>query len=667
MKLKLFTPLLLLSTAITISGCESPEEKINRLKTEITQKGTSTENRLSAIATLVEIDRPHIISPILIQILEGKDKKEIHQRAILSLGEIKPVHQKSIPTLISKLNDRTLRDDIIKTLGKIGSKSYTALINALGHDETRDNSLYALNQIGEPALPNLLEAIQQAPSADILHQESTNSTIVRRKIIETIGKIGEPATSAVPTLIQEFNNINFDFDIRAASQEFDLICRTIEKIGESAVNMLTEATENSNVKTRTGAAISLYRIDRSKQNIVSPILIGALENEHVGEVVTGVLSDIGESTVPALENIIKHNNPIASRHAIIALGKIGKAAIPILIRLISSEIPETQLSAIEALGRTGEDAKLAIPQLIKLLANEDLSESTAIALSEIGKVAVPHLINSLKSRDRNARRMAAIALSEIGKEAKTATNTLTKLLKDPYVGVDAALALYRIDNSKFNSIAPTLKSGLQHNDYNINLRANQIIEQIGEATVPMLLQTLKDKNPEVRESSAILLGKVTTEILVTTHDVTVTSKSNIELAVPALINVIEDENEVWAIRIAASDGLKMASESGHSEASNALMTFNQIKRAKNSAEQIEKANELKFLRLSDELVGIGLLAVPFLIKKFESEVPLARGRSSSVLTKIGPPAIPALTKALRNSNKLIATWSEITLQKIKKS
>jgi HEAT repeat protein len=124
-----------------------------------------------------------------------------------------------------------------------------------------------------------------------------------------------------------------------------------------------------------------------------------------------------------------------------------------------------------------QPGKDSINGLIGALAGKEAARDKAItALIELGPAAVPALKEALVNKDRQVREGAAIALGEIGPEARAAVPALAKVFGDKDAGV--------------------------------RLRAVCALGQIGEkSAIPFLIQFLKkDGNADVRRYAASWLG-----------------------------------------------------------------------------------------------------------------------------------------------------------------
>jgi len=121
-------------------------------------------------------------------------------------------------------------------------------------------------------------------------------------------------------------------------------------------------------------------------------------------------------------------------------GAKAKNAVPDLIKLFADENRDLRKTIILTLGQIGPDAKDAVPVLIKILETPqqktnvlDLKIPAIVALGQIGsKDAVPQLIDELKGNDPTYRQYTAMALGQI-KEIQHSLPALTFALGDEKV------------------------------------------------------------------------------------------------------------------------------------------------------------------------------------------------------------------------------------------
>src|SRR5205823_4227922 len=153
--------------------------------------------------------------------------------------------------------------------------------------------------------------------------------------------------------------------------------------------------------------------------------------------------------------VLKDGDTSARLAAAAALGDIGPAARDAIPALAEAMKKDTELQVREeaalALGGSGQAA--AVPPLIDVLNgdDEDVRRLAALALGEIGpaaRPAIPSLIKALRAdKDYRVRFHAAEALGRMGPEAKVAIPALREALKDdrPEVSNAAAETLKKID------------------------------------------------------------------------------------------------------------------------------------------------------------------------------------------------------------------------------
>ena len=170
----------------------------------------------------------------------------------------------------------------------------------------------------------------------------------------------------------------------------------------------------------------------------------------------------------------------AASQEVASLGARAVPAVQAALRDPDSEAERIK-GALKACGIIGQAAAPAIPEVAALLAEPGVTSEAAIALSFMGKDALPPLRDALKNTDPIVRRES---LRSIGKlkdraplEAGIVIPLLTGGLEDPDPGVRAVAATYL-----------------------------GIIHEAPEASVPALAKGLTDSDAEVRRSAAAALG-----------------------------------------------------------------------------------------------------------------------------------------------------------------
>jgi HEAT repeat protein len=175
------------------------------------------------------------------------------------------------------------------------------------------------------------------------------------------------------------------------------------------------------------------------------------------------------------------------------------AAREALARAVQHPVQNVRIMAALALIQF-KDAH-AVPGLIEALRDKHgdmrfyMREVVAKGLKHIGYAAVPGLLDALCDKDDDVRNVAAKALGQIGDAA--AVPGLLKALRDEnwHVREAAARALGQIGDA---AAVPALVDALRDADPDRRETLAKALKQIGDAAVPGLLNTLRDKDSNVR-------------------------------------------------------------------------------------------------------------------------------------------------------------------------
>lgn len=176
-------------------------------------------------------------------------------------------------------------------------------------------------------------------------------------------------------------------------------------------------------------------------------------------------------------------NPREVEAASEEVAALGARALPMVQAALRDPNAEAERvkGALKAAGIIGPAAAPVIPEVAALLTEPGVTAEAAIALSYMGREALPALREALRSPDAVVRREA---LRSIGK------------LKDR-----APLEM--------EAVLPLLLAGLSDPDPSVRAVGATylgIIHEAPEQAVPALTRALTDPDPEVRRASAAALG-----------------------------------------------------------------------------------------------------------------------------------------------------------------
>lgn len=179
-----------------------------------------------------------------------------------------------------------------------------------------------------------------------------------------------------------------------------------------------------------------------------------------------------------------------------------KNNIELSTSLLSSPVDHYKFQAINNLAEFGQDAFIAIPRLIELLKSQDdqISPSACNALVKIGSEAVRPLANLLEDESVEIRRKAVSALEQIGTDASAATPHLILALEDPDPEGDvrwyATIAIGKIGLPAREAI-PSLIKRLRDEKAGIRAYASWALGKMSleaKDAIPVLLETLGCEN-----------------------------------------------------------------------------------------------------------------------------------------------------------------------------
>jgi len=228
---------------------------------------------------------------------------------------------------------------------------------------------------------------------------------------------------------------------------------TIGEIGEPATTFLTEALANDqNVVLRRAAAKTLTIIADPK---AVPTLINSFLNDPdtvVRSSAAGALARTGEASVTALLEILESpDRPQDTKgHAAWALAFIGSEAAEYLYQALNSESLDVRCAVIGALGHVAQERsdEKSCSILVSALTDPEaiIRTEAAAALGQVDyPAAIPHLILALQDSDLDVRKAAINSLGKIGNS--NVLETLQPLLNDDQevVRVLAKLAIAQIN------------------------------------------------------------------------------------------------------------------------------------------------------------------------------------------------------------------------------
>ncbi len=349
----------------------------------------------------------------------------------------------------------------------------------------------------------------------------------------------------------------------------------------SDVEALIRSLNADEAKVRFEAARSLRDLGPKARPAIGELVTaladsGAPETpdiQYLGPRVRDMASDalvrIGAPAVPALTKAVSSKDETVRAAAAATLGKLGPAAMSSVSALeggMNDPQEPVRLAAVRALARLGIDPNRVVPLLAKASRTERgslIASAAAAGLYDAdpeGRLAIPILVELLKSSEGRIVAMAAQTLGKFGVKARAATTALIGALssKDYHFGShfdfamnvpvrsDVARAIGEVGPAAVAAVAPLTR--MMHEDAELSARlwaASSIIRVAdrsvaAQAAFKLLLQTARDNKSRERVTAIEALGVLGTREAVT-----------------ALIAILltHDESKLAGIRIAAARAL----------------------------------------------------------------------------------------------------------------
>ncbi len=466
--------------------------------------------------------------PALLDTIRHKDLL-VRLHAAQAMAAIDPENDAVFLALIKSTSDfveglqhpnREARLAAVAALGVAGKESGSAVASLIAATRDKDaeilrQALHSLQVIGpnaKTAVPRLIEILQgEAIVVEVLDYPED----LRENAVLTIGAIGPDARPATKALIDLFHQLD-----SWSGQSW-----VVQSLGQiranEGVDLLVKILgnrEDYDSSLRAAAATSLGGIGEGARP-ATPALVETLkdDDEEIRWVAAEALGKINvvdvDQVVPALIETFRDPFSPARYAATRSVAAMGLAATPYLAAALESE-------------------------------NEDIAIGAAIAFGNMGRanLAVPALMNALKSKSLDTRGHAAAALHDMGAAAKNARPALLRIATDPEedwrLRIMAAKAALTLDADpqeivpflvEFASIDVKTEDDMKARVVNASMLWG--IGEAASAAVPALTKALEHELPLVRATAAGALTKIEPE--------NKAARDVLAKSVPALIDVAE--------------------------------------------------------------------------------------------------------------------------------
>ena len=345
-------------------------------------------------------------------------------------------------------------------------------------------------------------------------------------------------------------------------------------------------------------------IERLRQEKDYSGLAAAMESADPGNRAEAAqaLASLGVPAIPDLERALERAGPTTRARMTEALVSTGASSIPLFLALILRACPALQAAIATAIAGAGDGMMEA---LLPALHHEQpaIRRAAVIALREAGKKAVPSLAGLLHDGNHSVRREAADTLAALGWAPEDpAEKVWFYYLREDWKEL-----------AKLQGAAvPTLLKALASEDPRIRSEAARTLGKIRDGrAVPALIKAVKDPQMDVRMRAVEALGKM-----------------GDDRAKPPLVEALNDPNP--PVRMEAAWALDRLGWIPHSD--------------------LARAEYLIAGEQWSQVVRMGRVAIPPLIRALAVEYSGVRTGASEALRQLGQPALSALSVEASSKN-----------------
>jgi len=465
--------------------------------------------RASAVEHLGKIGEPAVVNA-LIEILESGDLWTSYPAAD-ALGRIGD--RKAIPALVKALSTKTLREPVLKALGRFSAPETLKNVIPLLEDSSKS--------IQEEAVKTIKSFYHKGVKEEIITEEMRK--LLGERVVDILVT---HAWSAKPDVrISAILLLGVMRDERALAPLLELSLE--EDIAEDVKRALVFIGRD-----KPEVILPLFDTDSSYQKrfvcevageLASPVFydvfVDLMKNEdgHVRALAALGISRTGEMrAIEPVKKLLSDEYEDVQGAAVSAMRNLRAGLSPDdLIKMISSRNPVLRKNAVLVLGEIG--AVEAVPAIGFALKDDNIKVRHAVvkALSMIRtNESVRHLTLALTDENADIRISAALSLGPIKK--KGVAESLVILLADPDDAVRAAAAKALGELCDKATVRPLIKLLSDHNGFVVTSALESLSRIGGETARSALVDMLLSQDNEIKRTaikSLVPFGNVENIIL----------------------------------------------------------------------------------------------------------------------------------------------------------
>jgi predicted Zn finger-like uncharacterized protein len=407
--------------------------------------------------------------PFLLKKLRDPDQY-VRFAGAQGLGLLGPDAHIALPNLVKALSDDN--DDVrraataaLRQVGQPTKDDVEYLVPILESNSRPEAKIYVLEALA--VLGGEDKAASAAPNVVKLAQDTTDPRI-RVAAMRAVGRMAAVIGDKEALGVLDKGLQDSDKRVRAAAAE--MLTTAVPSVFNN-VAKLQELLRHKEPEISAPAALAVARLGEKGKPAIPELKAGLREEnrDHVLRrncfvALKAVQADVQELT-PELRSGINDGDVEVRRAALEAAGRAGSAAKS-LVRPISDALADrdVRIAALAALKQLGPEAREAAGAIVNLVENDkllrkealvtlealkeppqsaanyaskliavfgdekqkDVRDKLAQALAQMGKLAIPNLIEALKNASPDVRRGAAASLGAMGGEANypAVTNAL---------------------------------------------------------------------------------------------------------------------------------------------------------------------------------------------------------------------------------------------------
>lgn len=353
--------------------------------------------------------------------------------------------------------------------------------------QARIKNLDPQNPTSAAAVPGLIAIVQ----------DDGVSSFTRRQAALTLGRIGEPATGAVPVLVDLISGDEPEETAVWAIKSLALFGPQAKSSAPILVDTLQDGRRTP--VERQACLEALGRIGTAHPGVV-PALILTLQSTNTGD------SPGVDKAAPLREG---------AADAVSLIGPAAAPAIPALIRAARDASEPVRRKAFAALGTMGGHAEIAAPAMVEAMLFDEsaaVQDAAEESLAKVGPSVIPALVQLVHDDDEQIRLRAIRCLRRMGTAAAPAASQLRAALQDSdeRVRIEAAGALLPIADDP-SDILPVLVDGLTSRERAIRMEASRLLTQQGQraqSAITSVERLLDHESSNVRRLAEETLEKL---------------------------------------------------------------------------------------------------------------------------------------------------------------